>query len=52
MFESLTLTTRAECSMENPKLGMEMSSASAMTTKFDLTNHTGTKTFDSHKRIQ
>jgi hypothetical protein len=34
------LITRAEYSMENPKLGMEMSSASAMMTKCNLTNHT------------
>ena len=33
MFESLTLTTRAECSMENPKLEMETSRASAMMSK-------------------
>jgi hypothetical protein len=41
MFESLTLRTRVECSMENPKLGMEMSNASAMMAKWNLSNHTG-----------
>ncbi len=41
MFESLTLTTRAECSMENPKLEMETARVSAMKSKRVLTNHTG-----------
>jgi hypothetical protein len=41
MFESLTLRTRAACSMENPELGMEMARASAMMTKRVLNNHTG-----------
>jgi hypothetical protein len=46
MFESLTLRIKAECSMENPKLEMETSSASAMMTKCDLTNHNGKETLD------